>query len=158
MTEVIDALIAMIVIASFFQPTVQRAYAALSFSAVIIFYMEFFSHLRGLEYHVGSAVLAFGIIIILSGIDPVIKMAIHIQKACLAAILVNALGWYFYVAGISQVYANGLFIAIYLRILLALIIRNSDDMGGYTIAGLRSCFRYHWVARVYNYTKNGIKI
>lgn len=141
---------------SFLQPNAQRFFAAIVFSVITLSHDFFMSQYDGFLYYGSAALFDLFIIIITSGINPVPKMVIHLHIICMISILLNLMGWALWFFYYPPLIYNSLFIVIYLWSLVVLLRRDKDDVGGYTMDSILSCFRFNrgtWTMYLYKYLR-----
>ena len=124
--------------ASAMQPNRPRFFAGLVFSGAAVFSDHLLSSTGGYIYYIASSVFALAIIILISFIRPITKLAVSLQKICLASILLNFLGWVMWMLYMPPVMYNSLFVALYICALLTLTTRNKSDVGEYKLHSWRS--------------------
>lgn len=139
----ITVLIYSLIPAAIFQKSVQRLFAALVFVGVIHLHHFSFTGLEGGYYLVSGALFSLGTIILTSGINPPPKIVLNIQKICIVSAICNLIGWVLWENYISSDYYNMSFVVVYGWAFFTLIERDKNDVGNYTIDGLRSCFRFN---------------
>lgn len=153
----ITYLIYALVVVAFTQPNAPRLFAAVVFVGVLSLHEAFLADVDGWLYYASAALFDLLIMAFLSGINPVPRMVVSLQRLCLASIVVNALGWviwflYFppwpYDLACAAVYACALYI---------LIRRDRADVGGFTMASWGTCFRFNRGAWVFHSNKHGGK-
>lgn len=137
------ALLVLIAIMAFIQPNAPRMYAALLFVGLTIFHELFFSHLYGILYYGSAALLDLGIIMLASGISPIPRMVITLNRICLASIVVNFAGWVIWSSYLPPMAYDLAFVVIYLWALITLIKRDGSDVRDFSVGGWSSCFRFN---------------
>lgn len=90
---ILSAMIVLICITVWFQPTKTRKIAACCFAGFIVFHDRVLGELDGFAYY-GSAALADLIVVaLLHKIEPTHKMALALQRLCIVSILTNLAGY-----------------------------------------------------------------
>ncbi len=151
---IITVLIWLIIVMAFFQPNAPRLFAAITFVGITALHELFFSNYEGLYYYGGAALFDLFIIILISGINPVPKMVLTLQKICIVSMLVNLLGWILWFLYYPPLIYNVSFIGIYIWVLITLIKRTECYVGGYTMDSWSSCFRFNRSPWVIYFNKN----
>ncbi len=144
-----------IVLAAIFQPNAPRLFAAVVLAGSLWLHELALSDLDGLAYYGSDALCNLGVIILISGINPIPALVIRIQIICLLSIILNFLGWVAWYAYLHPLPYNVVFLLLYTWTLIALIRRDNGDVGGYGINAWRSCFRFNAHPWVVNYCKHG---
>lgn len=139
----ITILICLIIATAFFQPNAPRLYAALVFVGVTALHEVFFSNYEGMQYYGSAALFDLAIIIIASGINPVPKMVLSLQKICIVSIVANLAGWIMWFLYYPPIIYDLAFVAIYAWTLIILIKRTGANVGGYTMDSWATCFRFN---------------
>lgn len=156
--DAITYLIYALLVATLTQPNAPRLFAAVTFVGVILLHELAFSSLDGLMYYGSAALLDLLIVVITSGINPVPKMVLSLQRLCLFSILLNLLGWVLWLLYLPPWPYDLAFVAVYAWALYILIRRDRADVGGFTMAGWVSCFRFDRSARAVHFNQHGEKI
>ena len=136
-----------LLLTSFYQYNAQRLYAVLVFCAEVLGYYFFLSHLEGFMRYFSGALGALVVIILTSGIRPLPKMVLNLQKICIISILLNVYGWV--VADIWPIRLSyGVaFIILYLSCWFYFLQKDEDDGRGFGISEWMACFsirHYSW--------------
>lgn len=130
MSSVTPALLGLIFVASFFQPSRERTCAAVVTATLTLCHFTGCLNTTGLGYYAGAAMVDLAIIAALSSIDNAPKMVIRIQVICVVSILCNFCGWALWRAYVSPVWYNTAYVFIYLWLLITLLRRGkADDVG-----------------------------
>jgi len=155
---IITILMVLIIATAFIQPNAPRLYAAVIFVGATALHELFFSDYGGLQYYGSAALFDLAIIILTSGINPVPKMVLSLQKICIVSIIANLAGWVIWFLYYPPIIYDLAFVAIYAWTLITLIKRTGINVGGYTLDSWATCFRfnrYSWL----NYShKHGGKV
>lgn len=130
--------------ASVIQPNRQRLCVGLVFASTAVLSDLLLSPVGGFLYYIASSTAALAIIILTSSIRPITKLAVNLQKICLASIVLNFFGWVMWMLYMPPVMYNSLFIALYVCALLTLITRNKSDVGEYKLDSRNSRFRSNY--------------
>ena len=145
-------LLALIFIASETQPSRQRLFPGLVFAGFAVLSDSLLASAEGYLYHMPSSIAALSIIILISFIQPITKLAVNLQKICLASIVLNFFGWVMWMLYMPPVMYNSLFIALYVCALLTLITRNKSDVGEHALdsgdLGIRSNYNPSILGRI----------
>jgi len=156
--DAVTLIILAAVIAAFLQPNAPRFFAAVAFVGVTLTHELFFPTLDGLNYYGSAALMDLSIIAITSGISPVPKMVLTLQKICLVSILANLAGWILWTLYYPPAAYDAALLALYVWALVSLINRSGLDVGGYTVASWGTCFRFNRFAGLYNNYQHGGKV
>lgn len=153
------ALLCVIFAASLWQPNAQRLYAALVSSVLTICHHWGCFDTEGLAYYGSAALVDLAIILALSVIDPVPKMALRLQTIAVISIIINLAGWVTWMLYIPPDWYNFAYVLLYTWVLITLLRRGkADHVGGYRNSSRRPCFRFSFSARYILDTQNGGKI
>jgi len=150
----LSILIYALIIAALFQPNAPRFFAAVVFISLTLSHELFLAHLDGFQYYGSAALFDLAIIIITSGVDPIPRMVISLQKICIVSILCNLGGWLIWDAGAPPTVYNAAFIGIFMWALITFIKKDRADVGGFTMDSWSACFRVYtraWVAYCNNH-------
>lgn len=101
----ITALIIILLITLFIQPSESRFHIALVFVGGVLIHEIFYSHLEGLPYHASSALVSLGSIIVLSYLGPSLLIK-RLIKILLLMIVFDATGYFLWYTYISPFYYN----------------------------------------------------
>lgn len=153
----ITMLILLIFVAVLLQPNATRFYAAFLFAGATITHDLALSHLDGFAYYASAALFDLGIIALTSGISPIPRMVISLQRICLASILLNFAGWLMWLLYFSPVLYDTMFTLIYSWALIIMLVRNNTDVGSYSRSSWHSCFRFDRFKRHTNHSENSSK-
>lgn len=142
--EAITILIYAVLIASFLQPNAHRLFAGIIFTGITLLHEVLLASQSGFLYYGSAALFDLTIIMLISGINPVPKMVLTLQKICVVSIVVNLAGWLLWCSYYPPLAYDLAFAAIYVWILVALIKRGrGDGMGGFTMDRWASCVRFN---------------
>lgn len=150
----ITILIFLIIAIAFFQPSAPRLYAALVFVGVTTLHEVFFSNYEGLQYYGSAALFDLAVIVVASGINPVPKMVLNLQKICIVSIVANLAGWVMWFLYYPPLAYDLAFVVIYAWTLIVLIKRTGLNVGGYTVDSWATCFRFNRSAGHLYFNKN----
>jgi len=141
----LSVLLVVLAVATIFQPTAPRMYAALCVVGATVLHDLLLSDLDGLAYYGSAALFDLGAIMLIAGITPVPLMVIRLQSLCLLSILANAAGWVTWSLYLSPVAYDAAFLFLYFFMFLVLVQRSdADGVGGcFTVDSWRSCFRFN---------------
>jgi len=140
---VITVLLWLIAIAVLFQPNAPRLFGAFVFVAVTLSHEFLISDVDGLAYYGSAALFDMGIIMLVSGINPVPRMVTDLQGICMASVFINGIGYFIWLAELPPIIYDTSFMVLYTWTLLILIERNGTDVGGYRLDSWYSCFRFN---------------
>ena len=142
-----------VVIGILFQPNAPRLYAAFVFSALMYAHEYFMSDLDGILYY-GSIVLFNLIAVVLLGlINPTPKMVIRLQLILLIFALVNFMGWIMWMLYMPPLIYDLACAILFASTLITLILRDKQDVGGFSMDSWISCFHFNGFAmRYFNFT------
>lgn len=141
--NLITCLIYAVALVGVLQPSAPRLFVGALFGLGILSHEVLLSDLEGLAYHGSAALLALLVVVVTGGIDPVPRMVIQVHKACMAFILVNAAGWWVWWLYWPPALYDGAVAAVLAWSLWTLIEGGGGrDVGGYTVASWRACFRF----------------
>ena len=106
-------------------------FACVVFSGLLIFNDLLLASKEGLFYYGGSALFDLATIVIIS--RNASRMALSLQKICIASIGLNFFGWIMWMLYMPPVMYDSLFIALYVCALFTLIKRNKTDVGEFAM-------------------------
>lgn len=150
----VTILICLIIAMAFIQPNAPRLFAAVIFVGVTALHEVFFSDYDGLQYYGSAALFDLAIIILTSGINPIPKMVLSLQKICIVSIVANLVGWILWFLYYPPLLYDLAFVVIYAWTLIILIKRNGLNVGGYSMDSWASCFRFNRNPWVVYFSKN----
>ena len=131
----------------FLQPNAGRLMAACIFSGVTLVYDGISGGLDGAEYYIGASLADLIMIIMLSGINPLPRLAMRLQYLCMASIALNFLGWMAWFLYFPPTVYDGAFVVLYAVALYVLLKKDKCDVGGYTVSSWFTRFRFNPRAR-----------
>lgn len=137
----ITALLGAVVVFSVCQPNPERLFAGVCFSTITLAHEAILSDLPGVFYYLSAALADLLIIMATSAVYPVPKMVIRLQKVCVASIVVNLFGWIVWFAYLPPWPYELAFVFVYAAAVITLVRQDGSNVGGFTMAGWRSCFR-----------------
>lgn len=138
----LGVLLTLITLAAITQPTAQRFFAAMSFALISVGHDQILGNLDGFAYY-GSAALANLIVLsIIAGVRPIPRTVLLLQLLCVGAMVLNLIGWVMWTLFLPPDVYNIAFIFFYGVTLIAMLDKDSYDVGGFTADGWRDCFRY----------------
>ncbi len=155
---ILNGLFILLVMLSLTQPNMQRTYAAIIFITVTIIFDWFSDMIIGEWYYVFDAMALLLIVILTMGINKIPKMVIILQRICLVAIAIDALGYYLYMSYQSSWMYDYGFIAVYIVAILAFIDRDLGDERGSSNSSLRGLIRWDLGNLRENLSRHGKKI
>lgn len=141
-----------------FQQNAPRLYAALVFSSIIYAHEYFMSSADGLLYYGSAALFDLIAVVILGMINPLPKMVLRLQVICMLFIFVNFAGWLLWFTYKPPFYYDLACAVLFAATLVALLLRDKKDVGGFTMDGWRSCFRVDNFALFFQYIKHEKKV
>ena len=146
-----DALFFIMLVVCLIQPSAQKVFAAITFAGITSLHDLGFSDYDGLLYFVSAGVCDLAIIILVSGIRPIPRVALVLIKISLVSIVANFFGWVAWVLYYPPLAYEVSFMLIYSFAVVTLLRKGSDedDMGGFTMDCWRSCIRGYtstWVS------------
>ena len=144
----ITLLLIVICLAVLTQPNANRLFAALVFAGLTLAHDLYLSDLDGLAYYGSAALMDLAIIILTSGIYPVPAMVVRLHQICLFSIIANCAGWVMWQAYLPPTVYDAMFVFIYIWAVIAMIKKDSGDVGGYSMDSWRANFRFNRAARV----------
>lgn len=137
------------------QPNAARLYAAFVFVGATLLHEFKFSDLDGIAYYGSAALLDLLVLILLSGISPIPRLAVRLQIISLISIIANMAGWLIWFLYLPPTVYDFTFYLLYAWALVELIRRNGDNVGGFTVDCWATCFRFDIMSRFLRLFKNG---
>ncbi len=122
-------LLAALAIAALVQPNTARFFAALVFVGGTLSHDFLLQDLIGLSYYGSAALTDLGVIVVLSLLRPVSKLAVELQRLSFISIIINAFGWVLWVSYEPPAAYDAAFLAYYAFALLVLIKKDKTDVG-----------------------------
>ena len=132
-------LINALVVGILFQQNSQRLYAACVFSVVIYFHDLLLSDSDGLIYYGSAALFDLLIVIMLGMILNIPKIVLRLQIISFLFIVVNFIGWLMWYSYQPPLVYDTLCAILFSLAFITLLLRDKKDVGGFTMAGWRSC-------------------
>ena len=152
----VTTLLCLILLASVWQPSPQRLFAALVTSVALLCRDWGYAHADGLLYYGSAAAIDLLIIAALSRIRPIPKMALRLQVICAASITLNLAGFAAWWQYHPPTLYNTASIALYSWILITMVRRGSaDDVGVYAPSSRNSSYNFPFSTCVFLDKENG---
>ena len=124
----------------FIQPSASRFFAAAAFVSVTLAHEVLLSTYDGLLYYGSAALFDLAIIVLLSRLNPLPKMAVRLQRVCMVSIFVNAGGWVLWTTYAPPLAYDVAFAALYAWAIVVLTTRNGQNVGDSTLGRRHSGF------------------
>lgn len=138
----ITFLISALAVGVLFQGNAQRFYAAGIFSGAAYLHEFLLSETTGIIYYGSAALFELVIVVLLSGINPLPKMALRLQIISFLFVLTHLFGWviwFFYFPPFLYDLACAVLFSL---ALITLILRDKKDVGSFALDCWLSCFRF----------------
>ena len=110
------------------QPSEEGRFAAGCIAFTAVFHEVYFSHLEGLPYHLSASLFALLVILAVNKLDYVSSLTVSIQYACLASVVVNAIGWVLWREYFPPMAYDSAILLIYAWI-VAILVKGSNGRG-----------------------------
>ncbi len=125
----LDYILAALALAALVQPNTARFFAALVFVGATLSHDLLRDGLIGLAYYGSAALTDLGVIVMLSLLRPVSKLAVELQRLSFISICLNAFGWVLWISYEPPAAYDAAFLAFYVWALLVLIKKDRANVG-----------------------------
>jgi hypothetical protein len=115
------------------QPSIGRAYVAGVFALFTAVHNLFMYPLDGIAYYASDAVFYLFVIAATGLLTDVTRFTIQLHRICIAAIILDALGWVVWMLYLPPDVYNVAFMALYAIAIVVFIRRDEADGRGYTM-------------------------
>tara|TARA_R110000765_G_scaffold154371_2_gene257395 strand:- start:165 stop:665 length:501 start_codon:yes stop_codon:yes gene_type:complete len=132
-------LIGALAVGILFQTNSPRLYAAFLFSAVLYAHELIMYDADGILYYGSAASLDLLAVILMGMVSPLPRMVLRLQMISFLFIIVNFIGWIMWYLYQPPLVYNILCAILFSLAFITLLLRDKKDVGGFTMAGWRSC-------------------
>lgn len=143
MNDIVDILVAGMLLTILAQPNIGRAGIAIIYAGIMAAHGLFMAELDGISYYVSAAIFDSAIILFLGKYKHEYMLASDLQKLAFISILLNAYGWVIYMLYLPPMTYNAAFIAFYAFSIYVLLRREGkknvgDNSVGFWWSHIRS--------------------
>lgn len=136
-------LVSAVLVGIMFQQNAQRLYASAVFCFIGYAHEYFMYDFDGIFYYGSASVFAVVAAMMLGLISHPCKMIVRLQFILLGFEIVNFIGWLMWYAYLSSLMYNALCAVLFALALITLILRDKQDVGGFSMDSWISCFRFN---------------
>jgi len=110
----IDFLVIVLVFVALFQPTQERALAAICFASLTLVHNLLSDYFSDINYYFSDMFLHLWIIFTLVALSEITDFILILIRICIGAIVLNIFGWVIYMLYLSPIYYNYAFASLYI--------------------------------------------